>query len=247
MSEVKRRKASSYEMAMKLCPTARELEFLYPLELASPRDGEVIVDFPSGGAYLQPHLAKICKGATCLAVEHVSGYRDDESAILEGEWSRLPFANRAVNVVLTLAAIHHVLGGRPAFYQECHRVLDEGGRLIIADVEAGTRPDRFLSEFVAKHSSEGHEAVFLTRETEEPLLEAAGFRVSDYELRKYQWSYPDRRTAIEFCRGLFRLDLATDSEIWDALDGYLGIDNHPSGVRMNWELAMVRADKRSDS
>jgi SAM-dependent methyltransferase len=247
MSEVKRRKASSYELAMRLCPDARELEFLYPLELASPRDGEVIVDFPSAGSYLQPHLAKLCSGATCLAVEHISGYREGEPAILEGDWSRLPFPNRAVNVVLTLAAIHHVLGGRPAFYRECHRVLDEGGRLIIADVEAGTRPDRFLSEFVSRYSSEGHEAVFLTRETEEPLLETAGFRVSDYQVREYPWSYPDRATAIEFCRGLFRLDLATDSEIWEALDGYLGLDVGSSGVKMNWELALVRADKRADS
>ena len=33
------------------CPDARKTEFEIPLMLAEPREGEILVDFPSGGAY----------------------------------------------------------------------------------------------------------------------------------------------------------------------------------------------------
>ena len=114
MPVVKRRDSGTYREAMALCPGARAFELRKPVELAAPREGDVIVDFPSGGSYLQPYLDEICSSATIHAVEHVRGYIDANSTILGGTWERLPFADQSVDVVITLAAIHHVLSGREA-------------------------------------------------------------------------------------------------------------------------------------
>ena len=111
-------------------------------------------------------------------------------------------------------------------------------------MEAGTRTDAFLSRFVHRYSSQGHEARFLSRSTEEPHLVQAGFEIVHYECPLFPWRYPDKTTAVAFCRGLFRLDLATDEEIWDGLRDYLGVEEHPREVTMNWQLAFVRADVR---
>ena len=244
MPLVKRRDSGTYREAMALCPRARQFELRKPVELATPRTGEVIVDFPSAGSYFQPYLDEICPTATIRAVEHVRDYIDANDTILGGTWERLPFADQSVDVVITLAAIHHVLSGREAFYRECHRILRPGGRLIIGDVEAGSPPDSFLNDFVDRFSSQGHEAEFLNRQTEEPRLVAAGFSIVHYDAPAYAWSFPNKATTIRFCGDLFRLDEATDDEIWQGVSDYLGVEDRTDEVRLNWQLAFVRANRQ---
>ena len=243
MLKTRRRSAGSYHEAMTFCPDARKLEFSYPIELAAPRDHEVMVDFPSAGGYPGPYLNQIAPNAVYHAVEHAPEYKNAGLPVIEGTWDSLPFGDRSVDIVLTLAALHHVYPGREMFYQECHRILQPGGRLIIADVADGTAADHFLSEFVNEFSPEGHVARFFKEEIDVPEIEQEGFMVSHYEVCSFHWFYPDKQTAIKFCKGLFRLGLASDDQIWQALNTYLGIEVEPGEVRMGWQLAMIRADK----
>ena len=243
MLKTRRRSAGSYHEAMTFCPDARKLELSYPLELATPSGREVVVDFPSAGGYPGPYLHQIAPNAVYHAVEHAPEYKSAGLPVIEGTWDSLPFADRSVDIVLTLAALHHVYPGREMFYRECHRILQPGGRLIIADVADGTAADRFLSEFVNEFSPEGHVARFFKEEIDVPEIEQEGFMVSHYEVCSFHWFYPDKQTAIKFCKGLFRLGLASDDQIWQALNTYLGIEVEPGEVRMGWQLAMIRADK----
>jgi len=243
MLKTRRRSAGSYHEAMTFCPDARKQEFRYPIKLAAPRDREVMVDFPSAGGYPGPYLHQLAPNAVYHAVEHTPEYKHAGLPVIEGTWDSLPFGDRSVDIVLTLAALHHVYPGREMFYRESHRILQPGGRLIIADVAEGTAADRFLSEFVNEFSPEGHVARFFKEEIDVPEIEQEGFMVSNYEVCSFHWFYPDKQTAIKFCKGLFRLGLASDDQIWQALNTYLGIEADPGGLRMGWQLAMIRADK----
>jgi SAM-dependent methyltransferase len=238
----RRRSAGTYHEAMLSCPAARRIEFEYPVTLAQPRNGEVMVDFPSAGGYLGPYLHRLAPQAVYYAVEHTPEYEQAGLEVSAGTWQHLHFADRSVDIVLCLAALHHVFPGRELFYQECHRILRPGGRLIIGDVSEGSRADRFLAEFVDKYSPEGHVARFFRADVDVPEIESAGLRVSHWEVKDFSWYYPDRETAIHFCRGLFRLGEAPDEKIWEALNHYLGIEQTDAGIAMGWQLAFIRAD-----
>lgn len=242
--EVTRRSASSYEQAMRQCPDARRLEFRLPLELARPQAGEVLVDFPGGGGYLDPWLKDMSPDTRYRVVEHVPGYEGSgREELLKGDWDRLPFLAESVDIVLTLAALHHVLGDRAPFYRECRRVLGDRGRLIVADVAEGTPAARFLDAFVDQYSSEGHRARFMSEERERADLARCGFRVSHFQVHAFYWFFPDEKTAARFAKGLFRLDQASEEEVWQGLNDYLGVERCGGELAMNWQLALIRADR----
>lgn len=242
--ESRRRSAGSYHEAMTLCPDARRVELQYPLTLAQPRNTESLVDFPSAGGYLRPYLQAMAPRAKYFAVEHVQGYNEASPDLCEGTWNNLGFDNQSVDIVLCLAALHHVYPQRSLFYDECYRVLGEGGRLVIGDVAEGTDSARFLDEFVDTYSPEGHDAKFIQAEHDAAEIEASGFDISHWEVKNFFWYYPSPEVAVNFCRGLFRLHDASDTQIWDGLDSFLGIKKTPSGVAMSWQLVFVRADKK---
>ncbi|OOZ36870.1 class I SAM-dependent methyltransferase [Solemya elarraichensis gill symbiont] len=242
--KTRRRSAGSYHEAMTLCPNARKAEFLAPLQLALPAKGERLVDFPSGGGYLKGWLERIEPDTHYHAVEQIKGYLDTGTDIEQGDWDHLEFPDTSVDIVLSLVALHHLFPDRSPFYKECHRILNHTGRLVIADVAEKTDTSRFLSGFVGTHSPEGHDARFFAEEDCEEIRNN-GFEVMHYEIQHLPWHYPDRETAIAFCRGLFRLYGVRDELIWEALENYLGIIITGSGITMKWQLVLIRADKNA--
>lgn len=237
-----RRDARPYQSAMELAPAARAAEFRLPLALAEPRAGEVLVDCPSGGAYLRPVLSALAPGCRYVPFESKPQYAAFVPDLVLGDWLRLPFRDGSVDVLLSIAALHHLLGGREAFYAEGARVLAPGGRLVLADVAAGTAPSRWLDEFVGRRSSEGHRADFLEAARERAGLEAAGLRVRQAGLCDYTWDFDDRPTACAFMKSLFRLDQPDLREVEEAIGDLLGWADGP-GARIRWTLLHLRADR----
>ena len=78
--------------------------------LAEPREGEILVDFPSGGAYLHAYVSALDAGVVYQAVEHMPGYTSREKEISQGDWHRLNFPDGSVDIVISLAALHHQIG-----------------------------------------------------------------------------------------------------------------------------------------
>ncbi len=232
-----RRDPSLYQLAMESAPDARAAEFRLPLELSGVKAGMNLMDFPSGGGYLRQYLAHDIE---YLPVETVSGYRR-YADVLMGDWTDLPVSDQSVDVVISIAALHHLTDQRIDCYREVCRVLRPGGCLVIADVAEGSPPSRWLDDYVDQHSSEGHTARFFTG-AETALLREAGFDVPVAQLVEYPWLFSDRQQMVGFCRGLFRLDRPTDQEIDNALEQYLGTTVADDGsLQLNWSLMHFKA------
>ena len=233
-----RRASAPYQSAMLAAPEARALEFELPLQLLDLQPGMRLLDLPSGGGYLKRHLPE---SVVHVPAETVASYADYEQVLL-CDWDSIPLPDGQIDAALSLAALHHLTDRRQACYREIHRVMRPGGVFVIADVGVGSGPAQWLDNFVAAYSSEGHAAVFFEADTDSAQLRAGGFDVVSAETKAYPWRFDSRKQMVDFCRGLFRLDLPNDAQIEQAIEDLLGVDEHVGGrVEMQWSLMHFKA------
>lgn len=240
--DIFRQRADSYHEAMQRWPRAREREFELIVEEGRIAPGEVVCDVPAGGGYLRHALPDGCAAVHFVETapyfyEHCP--EDDRHRRHLCELESLALADRSVDCVLSLAALHHV-EDRPAVYREFHRILRPGGRLVVADVAAGSAVAGFLNEFVDAANSMGHEGLFLVDEDRRGL-ESAGFAIESDRVIDYHWRFADAAEMGAYCRRLFGLDLADETAVAEGARRYLGTVALDGGIGMNWALRFIGA------
>lgn len=235
-------RGAAYHQGMLEQPRAREQEFGAILRLAEPRDGQTICDMPSGGGYLRNFTDA---DITLLCVETSQAFADrvKPTSKMRGilaDLHKVPVESCSVDTVINLAGLHHV-PDRPAVFAEMKRMLKPGGRVCIADVTAGSPVDAFLNGFVDQHNSMGHQGEFISDKIRGELS-AAGFSIDSDRREHFHWTFDSEQSMARFCRLLFGLDKADESQTLQGLRDTVGYRHSGDRWLMNWELTCLRAE-----
>jgi SAM-dependent methyltransferase len=231
-------RGSSYDGAMQRYPQAREQEFAQVVSAVPLQPGMVVADVPAGGGYLRAYLPAGCQW---LGHEPCAGFTQHGAASGQGKpWLPLPWCDAAVDVVISLAGVHHVDDKRP-LWAELWRVVKPGGHLVLSDVAAGTPVARFLDGYVGAHNSTGHEGRYLDEQTLRELADA-GWLLQRHGMQRFHWVFAQRAAMAAFCHGLFDLRGTTEAHTQAAIEAQLGVTAWPDGrVGMHWSLMTVVA------
>ena len=208
--------------------------------------GMTVGDVPAGGGYLAGHLPA---GCVYQGHEPSSGFTDNgeqgsshSAAPQSGnELLPLPWADGALDVVLSLAGLHHLEDKRPLM-AEMLRVTAPGGRLVLSDVATGSDSAKFLDGFVGDYNSTGHEGLFLGDATLEELAET-GWVVKHSSQQAFRWTFDNAAAMADFCRQLFDICNTGTAEVGRAIAADLGIDKLAHGIGMRWSLMTIVAEK----
>lgn len=159
---------------------------------------------------------------------------------------KIPESTNSVDKIVTLASLHHATEEeREAFYRECYRILTPtNGKLIIGDVIKHSKEDKWLNIFVNAYNSAGHNGNFWT-ELDIVPLNSIGFHTVTC-IKTYQWVFESETKMVDFCKNLFGLDLASDTEIKNGIYEYLQpytISSATSKLAFDWSLMYFTAIK----
>jgi SAM-dependent methyltransferase len=237
-------RADAYQKAMELYPTARDREFQLVVEAADIKGGEVVCDAPSGGGYLRSYLPGDIQ--RYLAVETAPDFAGhcplgNNDRIISSPLDNIEIENNSIDVCINLAGSHH-LEDKSVFFREVNRILRPGGRFVIADVETGTSPDRFLNRFVHQNNSMGHEGLFLDNQTADDIANC-GFYIQSDDLIEFPWLFENTEDMGNYCKLLFGVDLADTKTVIQGIEDILGYMPGPGNVNMAWSLRYVVATK----
>lgn len=130
------------------------------------------------GLDISPQMIKIARA------------RHPEFYFERGSAQKLPFENKSFDILVCSASFHHFPQPH-GFLEEAKRVLDENGRLVIAEIRLPFLTDAY-NRRLQKHSTEGDVRVYRPYELRK-LFEEAGFKlvvakkhfqIQYYELRR---------------------------------------------------------------
>ncbi len=234
--EIFNQRGKSYHLAMDKYPDARNAEFLAAINRLQQADDSTILDLPAGGGYLQKYLKS---NINYLAYDFSGEFNDNHTRIRKCKESKIELDDESVDEIVSLAALHHIVS-RKEFYDEMHRILRPGGRLIIGDATANGKLDNFLNGFLDSWNSMGHHGRFI-KEQDLHEIEEAGFQTG-FVVDQYQWRFSNQTEAMDFFRLLFCLDLNPPEEkLMGALQD-LGVDEK-NGFSVSWELGFITCMK----
>jgi len=234
----------AYDRAMRVWPDVRREEFAQVISRARLRAGDVIADVPAGGGYLRGYVPSFC---TVLEHEPSKGFgghggappADGQSSLLP-----LPWPKASIDVVISLAGVHHIADKLPLF-SAIFEVVKPGGRFVLSDVAADSAVAAFLDGFVGSHNSTGHDGIFLCPDALPRELESVGWRSLSCEAVDFCWRFPNRDAMGRFCSDLFDLQGVSVPAVVDAIQTTLGFHEAPAGeIAMNWSLLTVTADRQ---
>jgi SAM-dependent methyltransferase len=243
-SDIFAQRGREYHEAMCAWPHACRLEFEAILAVARPIPGETVVDLPAAGSYFQDWLD--VSPLRFIAIDpspvfhEFSRRRVAESYLSPME--ALPLPAGSVDLVMSQAGLHHAPDWLAIFREVC-RVLRPGGRFAIGEVEEGSDVARFLNEFVDEHNPQGHAGQFVG-ESFRQSLQAAGFSIREDKAASYAWCLPSRADLAKFLGLLFGLRDASEAQILEGAERYLGVVANPDdSIDLAWSLRIMLAIK----
>lgn len=238
-SEIFAERGTAYHAAMAACPQARAAEFTAVLEPLAGRSG-LLCDMPSGGGYLAGRLGPEWRYVGVDPSEDFVRACPTGVECVQAPIATAPLANGSADAVVSLAALHHE-PDLPAVFREMRRLLNGGGRMVIADVAAGTPVAIFLNGFVDANNPMGHDGHFLDERTA-GLIEEARFTVLDDALVEMPWSFASLAEAGAFCRQLFWMPNLSAEDVAEAMDREIGFDLVDGRPHLRWSLRRIVCD-----
>lgn len=237
-SEIFTARAKQYHFAMQTFPDAREAEFRALLH-DLPTSAMDVLDVPSGGGYLASFLPTHMHINSC---DFSAGFA--ETGVPLASPHCLPYSSESIDAVLSLTGLHHISReNQNAFLAECHRVLRAEGSVLVGEVLRGSPVDTFLNDFVHRHNSQGHVGDFFDEGFKQQLANV-GFVHTRMQVRSYVWNFANVECMISYCKNMFGIDQATDSQIEQCLRETLGYREASNGsIELPWQLVFYRAVK----
>lgn len=235
-----------YDRALAQVPDARFQEREHLISRLNLKDGLSVCDVSAGTGYLSDGINDHLQGQVSITcVENSQAFVEllkPKYRTVKSSLTGIDVADCSFDRVGTLAGVHHQQD-KVAFYQEAHRILRPGGRLVIGDVLEGSPPARFLNGPVDIYSDIGHDGMFLREREISADLKQAGFGDMQETVEHYTWRFPDEQTLIVYCKNLFRMTKATLQQVSSAISEHLKVTHDTNGCYLHWQLLFVTADK----
>lgn len=189
--------------ALTIAPLARADERDQMLRRLDVQAGETVVDLVAWDGYLTDAIRK---DATVIEVNVARRSSRTIQAMPEG----VSLAAGIADAVAIMTGLHH-RPSRPAVFAEARRLLKPGGRIVIAEVLAGSAVARFLDLIP------GHRGIYPTSLAGE--LAAAGFMGVTEETVPCEWRFESIEQARDYVQAMFGADgSAAIAKCWgDAL------------------------------
>lgn len=253
----------NYRKANNDRPLVRNNELKEIFNLLNPQAGEIILEVGTGNGYLTFPIADSVRTGKIVTADVGE---DNLRSVIERNTGDLPIKTMLFNdeemfsdlkdgsfdAVATIATLHHFDNrnrrsgerGRIKALKEFNRVLRTSGRLVIADVIHDSISQKYFDAIDNPEHCfpEGHPHDFFKKERLNKLLEEAGFKKINIEVKKVPWQFSSESEAVDFVHTIHNAKCSPEDSFKIAKD-YLGFTKINGNYELGWELYFATAIK----
>ena len=175
MAEFSGVRSEMYKEALREFPHARDEDFEVMKKYLAPKESETILEVGAGSGIFSKVLADILKKGKLIVsdpskeqLNEVKSLGKKNIELVEAGADTLSLGKDTIDAIWSFGAMHHCFQKSKAF-QNFAKALKKNGRIVIADVWAGSDLARHFDNKVAKFCATGHEVAFWSDEYAESL------------------------------------------------------------------------------
>ncbi|MEL6595968.1 MAG: methyltransferase domain-containing protein [Pseudomonadota bacterium] len=242
------KRSSDYRDALQQYADAWRPDIACMKRFLNPKRGERILEIGAGNGYFSLAIAQELGPDGLLiasdpSVDQLSDLeqhaQDDNIRVMATPAETLEIGLKDCDAVWSRGAIHHVLD-KTATFTRCGEVVRSGGRMVIADIFAGTPLARYFDSFIARSCSTGHEVAFLSKEFADSLCALTGWAPPKFHDMITPWEFETRADIGEFLHLLFSAtDDYSPGDCVDAADDFLSVTETGSGWALMWPMTVM--------
>ena len=239
-----------YKEALKEFPHARDEDFEVMKKYLAPKENETILEIGAGSGIFSKVLADILKKGKLIVsdpskeqLEEVEEWGKKNIELIEAGANTLNLGKDTIDAVWSFGAMHHCFQKSKAF-QNFAKALKKSGRLVIADVWAGSRLAKHFDTQVAKFCVTGHEVAFWSDEYAESLCYLYGFEKPKIYDLKIKWKFKSKEDIGTFLYKIHAMTKTTPQECLRGAEEILGIEKKNDLYCLNWPMKVMISKKK---
>ena len=247
-AEFSGRRSATYRDALATYANAWRSDIACMARFLDPKRGEKILEVGAGNGYFSLAIGDLVGAegllvATDPSVDQLSALEAEAEhgnvRVVQASAEELDIEHRDFDAVWSRGAIHHV-AEKTAAFRRFSELARPGGRLVIADIFAGTRLARYFDSVIARTCCTGHEVAFLSREFAESLCAMTGWNTPTFHDVTTPWEFDHREDIGHFLHLLFSArDEITPEECLGAADRFLSVTPTASGWALMWPMTVM--------
>lgn len=245
------RRSATYRDALHLFPDVWLDDIAAMRRFLQPMEGKRVLEIGAGNGHFSRAIAEDL-GPTGLLVATDPSTEQLEDLEVEGGGRIKVFGQAAHTLDLPIrdfdmawsrGAVHHI-SDKTAAWKAIAAHMRPGGRLVVADIFAGTRLAAYFDDFIAQSCCTGHEVAFLSREFATSLCALTGWDKPHFTDVTTRWRF---KTKADI--GYFLCLLFSATEIFSADDCLVAAERHlevipdGAGFALLWPMTVMETTR----
>ena len=245
------RRSATYRDALHLFPDAWLDDIAAMRRFLQPVDGRRVLEIGAGNGHFSRAIAEDVGPTGLLVATDPSTEQLEDLEIESGGRIRvfgqaahmLDLPIRDFDMAWSRGAVHHI-SDKTAAWTAIAAHMRPGGKLVVADIFAGTRLAAYFDDFIALSCCTGHEVSFLSREFATSLCALTGWDKPQFTDVTTRWRFDTKADLGHFLRLLFSAtEIFTDDDCLVAAERHLDIVSDGNGIALRWPMTVMETTR----
>lgn len=250
MAEFDGIRSKLYKESLREYPKSRLEDIEVMKKYLKPQKDETILEVGAGSGFFSNRISELVgeNGKLVVAdpsseqLEEIKSMGRENIGVTLGGAEDIELEENLFDSVWSFGAMHHCFKKKEAF-EGFHKMLKQGGKVVIGDVFAGSKLAEHFDVKVDKYCATGHHVEFWTDEMVKRICKETRFQKPQIIDLPINWKFNSKKDLGLFLYKIHAMTKTTPEECLKGAEEILGVKRIGNKYHLNWPMKVIIAEK----